>query len=94
MFDKRHPYVCIDRGNNPFPEEQAKLKSERGGKVSEVEGGNRAKKIQAGEPGSKARGECDLNRLYDLEKEGRKGRCTYYQVHQKQAHVQNSMVMQ
>ena len=38
-----------------------------------------------GEPSSKARGECDLNWLYDLEKEGRKGKCTYYQVHKKEA---------
>ena len=43
------------------------------------------KKIPAGEAGSKARGECDLNRLYNSEKEGRKGRCTDDQVHKKEA---------
>ena len=26
--------------------------------------------------GSKGRGECDFNWLYDLEKEGQKGKCT------------------
>ena len=49
------------------------------------EGKKRAKKIPAGEEGSKACGECDLNTLYDLEKEGINGRCTYYQVHKKEA---------
>ena len=81
-FDKKHPYVRVDRGNDPFPAERALQKAGEEGKLAE--GKKRAKKIRAGEEGSKARGECDLNRLYDLEKEGRKGRCTYYQVHNKE----------
>ena len=35
-----------------------------------------AKKIPAGQPESQAQRECDLNRVYDLEKVGRTGKCT------------------
>ena len=53
------------------------------------------KTIPAGEPGSKARGEWDLNRLYDLEEEGRKDKCTYYQVHKKTTcnNLEDTMVL-
>ena len=68
-FEKKHPYVQKDTGNDPFPEERAKLKVEEGGKLGEEK--KRGKKNPAGEPGSNARGEFDLNRLYDMEKVGK-----------------------
>jgi len=78
-FERNHPFVKMDRGQDLFPAERAKA-------AAPVEQGagekkQRAKKIPAGQPGSQARRECDLNKLYDLEKVGRKGKCTYYQLY-------------
>jgi hypothetical protein len=53
-FEKKHPFVRVDRGNDPFPAERALKKAGEEGK--DGEGKKRAKKIRAGEEGSKARG--------------------------------------
>ena len=77
-FERNHPFIKMDRGQDLFPSERAKASAEA---QLEGEKKKRAKKIPAGQPGSQARRECDLNRLYDLEKVGRSGRCTYYQLY-------------
>ena len=59
------------RGQDLFPAERAKASAEA--QSSEGEKKQRAKKIPAGQPGLQARWECNLNRLYNFEKEGRSG---------------------
>jgi len=85
----------MDRGQDLFPAERAKASAEA--QLSEGEKKPRAKKIPAGQPGLQARRECDLNRLYDSEKVGRSGKCTYYQLHNRPPatshQLQNFMVL-
>ena len=83
-FEREHPFVRMERKKDPYAQERAAQKAARAQEENTVPQ-TRAKKIRAGEPGSQARRECDLNRLYDLEKYGDRsqGRCTYYQIHQK-----------
>ena len=77
-FERNHPFIKMDRGQDLFPSERARASAEA---QTTREKKERARKIPAGQAGSQARRECDLNRMYDLEKVGRSGRCTYYQLH-------------
>ena len=64
----------MDRGQDLCPAQRAKASAEA--LVPDGEKKPRAKKNPSGQAGSQARRECDLNRLYDLEKVGRTTNCT------------------
>ena len=71
ILKRNHPFIKMDKGQDLFPAEHAKASAEA--QSSEEEKKQRAKKIPAGQPGLQARWECNLNRLYNFEKEGRSG---------------------
>jgi len=70
-FERNHPFVKMDQGQDLFPAECAKAAADAAVPEGEGDKKPRAKKIPAGQPGSQARRECNLNKLYDLEKVGR-----------------------
>ena len=83
-FEGELEFIRLEIKKDPFPKERAAMASAAAAdpQPNPVPPKTKSQKNTCWLNWFQSRRECDLNRLYDLEKKGRQGRCMYYQVHQ------------